>query len=60
MSEKKRGRPRKEVVKEKRITVRIRGDDVDKFNFLFIEKDMSPTEMFKKGLNMLYNISKFG
>lgn len=57
---KKRGRPAKEEAKRKKISVRIGAKDVEKLNFLINEKGMSYTEIFEKGLQMTYNLEKWG
>lgn len=54
-----RGRPRKEPVDEKIVSVRIQGDDLDKLTFLAIEEGMPYSDVLKKGLNMVYNLNKY-
>ena len=55
---KKRGRPIKQDVKRKKISVRIEGTDVEKLDFLVNEKGMTYTEVFKEGLKMTYNLKR--
>ena len=56
--EKKRGRPAKIGVKRKKISVRVEGTDVEKLDFLVNEKGMTYTEIFKRGLKMIYNLKR--
>ena len=55
---KKRGRPIKQDAKQKKISVRIEGTDVEKLDFLVNEKGMTYTEVFKEGLKMTYNLKR--
>lgn len=55
---KKRGRPVKQDAKQKKISVRVEGTDVEKLDFLVNEKCMTYTEIFKQGLKMIYNLKR--
>lgn len=56
---KKRGRPPKEDAKRRIISVRVKGTDIEKLEYLVKEKGMTYTDVFEEGLKMTYNLKKF-
>lgn len=56
---KKRGRPLKEDAKRRVISVRVKGTDIEKLEYLVREKGMTYTDVFEQGLKMTYNLKKF-
>ena len=56
---KKRGRPPKEDAKRHIISVRVKGTDIEKLEYLVKEKGMTYTDVFEEGLKMTYNLKKF-
>ena len=50
-----RGRPRKEIARDRFLGVRLTEDEADMLTHLEIEFDLSPSETVRKALRMYYN-----
>lgn len=56
---KKRGRPKKENVKNKRLNIRLSEDEYERLESVMSRTGESATKIMLEGLRMYYNLTKY-